>query len=172
MKTILDERGVAETLADLADRVAASVPPGSRLGVVGVRRRGEVLADRMIPLLRERGVEPIERGVLDITLYRDDLADKGTDAVIRSTQIDFDLNDCYVVLVDDVLWTGRSVRAALDALVDLGRPQAIRLAVLVERPGRELPIQADFIGIRTDDADQHVNVMLVESDGQDKVEAG
>ncbi len=172
MKTILDERGIAETLADLSDRIAASVPSGSRLGVVGVRSRGEVLADRMIPLLRDRGIERVERGVLDITLYRDDLADKGTDAVIRSTEIDFDLNDCYVVLVDDVLWTGRSVRAALDALMDLGRPRAIRLAVLVDRPGRELPIQADFIGVRTDNADQHVNVMLVESDGQDKVEAG
>lgn len=172
MTTILDEQGIAETLSDLADKIARSVPDQSRLAVVGIRSRGEVLADRLIRLLGDRGFEQIERGVLDITLYRDDLAEIGSAAVIRSTEIDFDINDCDLILVDDVLWTGRSVRAALDALVDLGRPRAIRLAVLVDRPGRELPIQADFVGVRTQDAEQHVNVMLVESDGQDKVDVG
>ncbi len=172
VKTILDERGMAETLAGLADQIAASVPRDGRLAVVGIRNRGEVLGDRLIRLLEDRGFDPIDRGVLDITLYRDDLAEKGPDAVVRSTEIDFDLNDCTLVLVDDVLWTGRSARAALDALVDLGRPQAVRLAVLVDRPGRELPIQADFVGVRTQHADQHVNVMVAETDGQDRVEVG
>ncbi|MBN1342149.1 MAG: bifunctional pyr operon transcriptional regulator/uracil phosphoribosyltransferase PyrR [Phycisphaerae bacterium] len=158
-------------MEDLAGRIASSVPEGSRLAIIGIRSRGEVLGDRLIKLLGERGFEQIERGVLDITLYRDDLAEKGPAAVIRSTEIDFDLAGAYVVLVDDVLWTGRSVRAALDALVDLGRPRAIRLAVLVDRPGRELPIQADFVGVRTGEADEHVTVMLRESDGQDRVEA-
>jgi len=172
VQTILDANGVADKLAQLTDQIASSVPAGSRLAVVGIRSRGEVLGDRLIASLADRGFSPIERGVLDITLYRDDLAEKGPGAVIRSTEIEFDVNGCYLVLVDDVLWTGRSVRAAMDALADLGRPRAIRLAVLVDRPGRELPIQADFVAIRTDDPEGHVNVMLVESDGQDRVEVG
>jgi len=172
VRTILDEQGMADTLSAMADQIVGSVPDDSRLAVVGIRSRGEVLADRLIRLLEDRGREQIGRGVLDITLYRDDLAEKGAAAVVRSTEIAFDLNDCTLVLVDDVLWTGRSVRAALDALVDLGRPCAIRLAVLVDRPGRELPIQADFVGVRTEDGQQHVNVMVTESDGQDKVEVG
>lgn len=172
MKTILDKQGMADTLARLADQAVDAVPDGSRLAVVGIRSRGEILAERLIELLENRGFDGIEHGVLDITLYRDDLAEIGTAAVVRSTEIDFDLNDRMLILVDDVLWTGRSVRAALNALADLGRPRAIRLLVLVDRPGRELPIQADFVGIRTDDGDQHVNVMVVESDGQDKVEVG
>jgi pyrimidine operon attenuation protein/uracil phosphoribosyltransferase len=172
VKTILDQQGIAAKLAELADQIARTVPDQSRLSVIGIRSRGEVLAERLIPLLRQRGFRQIEHGVLDITMYRDDLAGKGALAVVRSTEINFDLDDCYVVLVDDVLWTGRSVRAALDALMDLGRPRAIRLAVLVERPGRELPIQADFVAVRTKEADQQVRVLLVESDGQDRVEVG
>ena len=172
MTTILDQQGMAAKLAELADRIARDIPDQNRLAVIGIRSRGEILADRLIKRLRERRAGPIERGVLDITLYRDDLADKGSAAVVRSTEIDFDVNDCYVVLVDDVLWTGRSVRAALDALMDLGRPKAIRLAVLVDRPGRELPIQADFVAVRTEHADQPVKVMLMESDGQDRVDVG
>lgn len=172
VRMILDEQGMADTLSAMADQIVGSIPDDSRLAVIGIRSRGEVLADRLIRLLEDRGREQVGRGVLDITLYRDDLAEKGAAAVVRSTEIDFDLNDCTLVLVDDVLWTGRSVRAALDALVDLGRPRAIRLAVLVERPGRELPIQADFVGVRTEDGQQHVNVMVTESDGQDRVEVG
>lgn len=172
MKTLLDESGVATALEKLADELAASVGDGSRLALVGIRSRGEHLAGRLIKLLGERGFDDIEHGVLDITLYRDDLAELGPKAVLRSTEIEFELNGCTVVLVDDVIWTGRSVRAALDALVDLGRPTAIRLAVLVDRPGRELPIQPDFVGARTERGDQHVNVMVAEVDGQDKVEIG
>ncbi len=172
METLLDDNGIAKTLASLADAIDQSIPRDARLAVMGIRSRGEVLADRLIAMLRERGRGAIDRGVLDITLYRDDLAEKGSAAVVRSTEIDFDLNDCTLILVDDVLWTGRSVRAALNALTDLGRPRAIRLAVLVDRPGRELPIQADFVGVRTEREGEHVNVMLVESDGQDRVEVG
>ncbi len=172
MATILDEKGIAAKLAELAERIGRSVPSGGKLAVIGIRSRGEILADRLIPLLTDRGFKQIDRGVLDITLYRDDLAEKGATAVVRSTEIDFDINDCYVILVDDVLWTGRSARAALDALMDLGRPRAIRLAVLVDRPGRELPIQADFVAVKTTQADQHVVVSLRESDGQDRVEVG
>jgi len=172
VKALLNEKGIAEKLADLAGRIAHDIPERSRVAVIGVRSRGEVLADRLIRLLGDRGIHPIHRGVLDITLYRDDLAEKGPSAVVRSTDIDFDLSDAHVVLVDDVLWTGRSARAALDALMDIGRPRVIRLAVLVDRPGRELPIQADYAAVRTDLADEQVKVSLVESDGQDKVEVG
>ncbi len=172
MNTLLDEQGITATLGKLADEIARSVGNDSRLAVVGIRSRGEHLADRLIQLLGRRGFDGIQRGVLDITLYRDDLDELGPKAVLRSTDIEFDLNGCTVILVDDVVWTGRSARAALDALVDLGRPTAIRLAVLVDRPGRELPIQPDFVGVRTERADQRVNVMVVEADGQDKVEIG
>jgi pyrimidine operon attenuation protein / uracil phosphoribosyltransferase len=172
VKTILDKQGMADKLSDLADQITGNVPDEGRLAVIGIRSRGEVLAGRLIELLKARGFDEVAHGVLDITLYRDDLAEIGPRAVVRSTEIDFDLNGCTLILVDDVLWTGRSVRAALNALTDLGRPRAIRLAVLVDRPGRELPIQADFVGVRTDDAGQHVNVMVVEADGEDKVEVG
>jgi len=111
-------------------------------------------------------------GTLDITLYRDDLnSPKGkTQPEVRTTEIGFNIDDTVIILVDDVLYTGRSARAAMDALIDLGRPKAIKLAVLVDRPGRELPIKADYTGHRTDVAhDEIVQVNLTESDGKERV---
>lgn len=122
-------------------------------------------------LKAERGWE-LPLGRLDITLYRDDLAELGPQAVVRRTEIDFDINGMYIILVDDVLYTGRSARAAMDALVDLGRPVAIRLAVLIDRPGRELPIQADFVGLHARRDDGAVTVLLQESDQVDEVRVG
>lgn len=169
---VLDRAGVSDAIGRLAREIHASLPAGVRLGVIGIRSRGEVLAARLVQVLRDDGVTDIDIGTLDITLYRDDLAERGPKAILRSTEIDFDVNGRFLVLVDDVLYTGRSVRAALDALVDLGRPRAIRLAVLVDRPGRELPIQADFVAVRVPRPDVPVTVSLTESDGIDEVRLG
>ncbi|HUU95496.1 MAG TPA: bifunctional pyr operon transcriptional regulator/uracil phosphoribosyltransferase PyrR [Phycisphaerae bacterium] len=171
MSTLLDREQMKTTLEQMARQIAAAVPRDRPVAVVGIRRRGEVLAGRLMPLLEQAGAPPEHHGALDITLYRDDLTAIGPNAVVRKTEIDFDVTDTWLVLVDDVLYTGRSVRAALDALIDLGRPMAIRLAVLVDRGRRELPIQPDFVGltIKTE-ADSNINVKLQEVDGIDEVE--
>jgi len=168
-QVLLDAEGIAEALERICSQVAEAIPPGAKVGLIGIRRRGDVLAGRLLECLSRRGMLSVAHGVLDITLYRDDLADKGGTAEVRATEIDFDITDCHLILVDDVLYTGRTARAALDALADLGRPQAVRLAVLVERTGRELPIHADFVGLSIEGADRHVNVKLREVDGQEQV---
>ena len=134
--------------------------------LVGIRTRGVVLAKRLKQAIEEIEGKPIEFGILDINLYRDDLTLIAHQPVVRATEIDFDITDKTVVLVDDVLFTGRTIRAALDALVDLGRPSCIQLAVLVDRGHRELPIRADFVGknVPTSRA-QEVRVKLMENDG-------
>jgi pyrimidine operon attenuation protein/uracil phosphoribosyltransferase len=170
MQILLDAQGIQTALERLARDIEKQIPPGASVGVIGIRSRGDVLAARLIDLLERDGLKDVAHGALDITLYRDDLAEKGPNAILQKTEIDFDIDARYIVLVDDVLFTGRSVRAALDALVDLGRPVAIRLAVLVDRPGRELPIQADFVGVKVERVNKTVNVLLRETDGQDRVE--
>ena len=170
MTPLLNANELRNVLEKLARNIAAAAPKDTPVAVVGIRRRGETLAKRLLPLLEKNGIHPAHYGALDITLYRDDLTTIGPSAVVRKTEIDFDLTDTWLVLVDDVLYTGRSVRAALDALIDLGRTQAIRLAVLVDRGLRELPIQADFVGLRTDTEPHHiVAVRLTEVDGKDEV---
>lgn len=163
---------MADCLDQLGRKILADLPEGVPLAVVGIRSRGEVLAQRLVDRLHRLGAERIDVGTLDITLYRDDLAERGPQAVLRKTDIPFDIDGRFIILMDDVLHTGRSVRAALDALVDLGRPRAIRLAVLVDRPGRELPIQADYVGVRVSQEDVPVAVRLTESDGIDEVRVG
>lgn len=153
------------------DRIGASFSQHRGFNLVGIRTRGEVLAERITALLRGRGYGPIGRGVLDITLYRDDLSEIGPRPMVRPTRLDISIDDKPLLLVDDVLFTGRSVRSALDALADFGRPSAIRLAVLVDRGGRELPIQPDFVGLTLTDVprDHRVNVRLKETDGRDEI---
>jgi pyrimidine operon attenuation protein/uracil phosphoribosyltransferase len=153
------------------DRIAAEFSPREPFNLVGIRTRGEVLAERITNLLRARGYGQIGRGVLDITLYRDDLSEIGPRPMVRPTRLDISINGKPLLLVDDVLFTGRSVRSALDALADFGRPGAIRLAVLVDRGGRELPIQPDFVGLTLTDVprDHRVNVRLRETDGKDEI---
>ncbi len=171
MTQLLDRQELQETLEKVARAIAGAAPRNVPVAIVGIRRRGETLAKRLLPRLEQAGRRADHYGVLDITLYRDDLTAIGPNAVVRGTEIDFDITDTWLVLVDDVLHTGRSVRAALDALTDLGRPQAIRLAVLIDRGGRELPIQPDFVGLHTDTEPHHdVRVKLIEVDGVDEVE--
>ena len=170
MGTLFNSDQIKATLERLAGEIADSVPPGAEIAVVGIRSRGEILAQRLIALLQPGCPGRIEHGILDITLYRDDLAEKGPAAVLRGTQIDFPIENKFVLLVDDVIYTGRSVRAALTALAEFGRAQATRLAVLVDRPARELPIQPDFVGWRTNPEDGLVVVKVHEVDGVDAVE--
>jgi len=170
MKKLMDAEQVEAALKKLYKAVLAELPDGPRIAVVGIRTRGETIAARLVARLREQFKRKIERGVLDITFYRDDLSRGRGAPLVRATEIDFDLDDTWVLLVDDVLQTGRSVRAALDALHDFGRPAAIRLAVLVDRGGREVPIAADFVGRRlAAGPDQRVQVRLKENDGEEGV---
>ncbi len=159
----------AQALSNLADQVTSAFQDSTSLAVVGVRSRGDILAERLCKLLAANGLQIERHGVLDITLYRDDLDQVGGQARVRATEIDFDISDCTIILIDDVIFTGRTSRAALDALIDLGRPRAIRLGVLVDRGGRELPIQPDFVGMKLADGDTHVQVKLKETDGEDNI---
>ena len=160
---------MADAFGRVVEGVADLVPAGGAVVVVGVRTRGETLAGRLRRELARRGFD-VGGGALDITLYRDDLSEIGPRPVVRPTDIPAPIDGATVVLVDDVLFTGRSVRAALTELADLGRPAAVRLAVLVDRGGRELPIRPDVVGLRLDARGGRVNVRLAEDDGADAIE--
>jgi pyrimidine operon attenuation protein/uracil phosphoribosyltransferase len=172
MKVILNSEQITEIIGKLADSIASQALPGVDIGVIGIRSRGEVLAHRLSQHLSDRLGHDVCSGTLDITLYRDDLnSPQGHEQPqVRTTEIGFSVDEKIIILVDDVVYTGRSTRAAMDALIDLGRPKAIKLAVLVERPGREFPIQPDYVGYRADvEPGKLVQVNFIESDGRDEV---
>ncbi len=171
MHNYYDESDVKRIVDDLTAKVAAAFSPQEPMNIVGIRTRGETLAQRLTAQLQARGYHQIGRGVLDVTLYRDDLSEIGPAPLSGPTQIDIPLDGIPLLLVDDVLFTGRSVRSALNALVDFGRPSVIRLAVLVDRGGRELPIEANYVGLTLPDVPEghRVNVRFVENDGKDEI---
>ncbi len=172
MQVILSAKQIEEVIGNLAEQIVADMPGGSDIAVIGVRSRGEIVAQRLSGRLCEKLGSDVPCGTLDITLYRDDLNSPQNSGRfhVRTTEIGFNIDEKIIILVDDVLHTGRSTRAAMDALIDLGRPCAIRLAVLVERAGREFPIQADYTGFKSDAGDDElVQVHLTESDGKDEV---
>jgi pyrimidine operon attenuation protein/uracil phosphoribosyltransferase len=172
MKAILSSEQIEQILKDLASRIISDTPSELDIATIGIRSRGEILAQRLSSRLSKELGKDVPYGTLDITLYRDDLNSPQSTAQpqVRTTEIGFDIDDKIIILVDDVLYTGRSTRAAMDALIDLGRPRAIKLAVLVDRVGREFPIQADYAGYKTDAAPgKLVQVFLSESDGKDEV---
>ncbi|MCP4262184.1 MAG: bifunctional pyr operon transcriptional regulator/uracil phosphoribosyltransferase PyrR [Planctomycetes bacterium] len=172
MKVILDSGQIEQVLNELTARILSETPVDQDIAVIGIRSRGEVLAQRLSGQLSKELGKDVPCGTLDITLYRDDLNSPHTTAqpLVRTTEIGFNIDNKIIILVDDVLYTGRSTRAAMDALIDLGRPKAIKLAVLVERAGREFPIQADYAGYKADTSPgKLVQVNLVESDGKDEV---
>jgi len=172
MKEILNCEQIERIISDLADRIVSEISGPRDIAVIGIRSRGEVLARRLSGELSQQLGKEVPCGTLDITLYRDDLNSPQSDAQpqVRTTEIGFDIDGKIIILADDVLYTGRSARAAMDALIDLGRPKAIRLAVLVDRAGREFPIQADYAGFKTDvKPSKLVQVNFVESDGKDQV---
>ena len=172
MKKLLSSEQVSDALDGLYQAIFSHWPDlkHNPPAIIGIRTRGEIIAQRFVERLSREQSLAVQQGVLDVTFYRDDLSQRKGAPLVRATEIDFDLEDRTLVLIDDVLHTGRSVRAALDALMDFGRPKAIRLAVLVDRGGRELPIAADYVGARLDVPDDlRVQVNLSERDGQDAV---
>lgn len=166
---ILDGAAVDRALVRISHEILER-EDGSPLCLVGIRRRGVPLARKIAENICRISGEEIPVGELDITLYRDDLSEKADEARVSATEIGFDLQGKTVILVDDVLFTGRTVRAALDAVMKLGRPSAIRLAALVDRGHRELPIRADFVGKNVPTSrKEHIEVRVPEFDGRQEV---
>jgi pyrimidine operon attenuation protein/uracil phosphoribosyltransferase len=173
---ILDKDGICRALTRIAHEILEKNKGIENLCLVGIRNRGVYLAKRLAECIKKIDEKDVPVGILDITLYRDDLTLIASQPVVRKTEIGFDINDKNLVLVDDVLYTGRTVRAALDALVDFGRPKSIQLAVLVDRGHRELPVRADYAGkniptsqketveVRLEDTDGCEEVVIVEKD--------
>ncbi|PYO60404.1 MAG: bifunctional pyr operon transcriptional regulator/uracil phosphoribosyltransferase PyrR [Gemmatimonadetes bacterium] len=168
---ILDARALSRALQRMAVEVLELAHGTEHLVLIGIQRRGVELAERIAKLIEEDEGVVVPRGALDITLYRDDLETVGPKPVIGPTHLPGELTDKHVVIVDDVLYTGRTVRAALDELADFGRPRRISLCVLIDRGGRELPIQADIVGkvVKTAPGDR-VDVLVEELDGRDQVD--
>lgn len=167
---IMQGKEIEKALSRLAHEVLEKIPNVKKLAIVGIRNRGAYLAERMAEKVKEIAKVEVPLGIIDITLYRDDLSAIGPQPVVRSTEIPFDITGKKVILVDDVLYTGRTVRAALDELTDFGRPGVIQLAVLVDRGHRELPIRADYVGKNIPTSQEEmVEVRLKEVDGQDEV---
>jgi pyrimidine operon attenuation protein/uracil phosphoribosyltransferase len=170
---LLDEGDVKRAVTRIAHEILERNRGASKLVLVGIAARGDDLARRLAAeISRIEGVE-IPVGTLDISFYRDDIGMRAEAPEVHETRVDFDITGARVVLVDDVLFTGRTIRAALDALVDFGRPTAIQLAVLVDRGHRELPIRADYVGKNLPTRrDEDVQVRLAEVDGEDAVLVG
>lgn len=169
-RLLLDEKALDEKIAAMAGGIAACVTEPGDCALVGIRTRGATLAARIqAELHRARGWD-IPCGVLDITLYRDDLSRLAEQPLIRPTELDFDIEGKLIILVDDVLFTGRTIRSALEALLEFGRPRRIMLAVLVDRGHREFPIQADIAALSLETTlNQTVQVCLAENDGRNAV---
>lgn len=168
--TVLDARALDRTLRRMADQIIELNAGTDGLVLVGIQRRGVQLAERIGRIIEAQEKVTVARGALDITLYRDDLQTVGPRPVVGATHLPWTLDEQKVVIVDDVLYTGRTVRAALDELADFGRPSRIALAVLIDRGGRELPIHADIVGrALTIEPDQRVDVFVEELDGRDEV---
>jgi pyrimidine operon attenuation protein/uracil phosphoribosyltransferase len=167
---VLDETGIDRALTRIAHEILERAGGTDGLALVGIRTRGVSLAQRIAARLRAIEGTQVPVGALDITLYRDDLGSRAEAPVLRGTDIPFPVAGRTVVLMDDVLYTGRTIRAALDAIIDLGRPRSIQLAVLVDRGHRELPIRPDYVGKNLPTARREVvQVLLREHDGQDRV---
>ena len=172
MPQVMDADRMARALTRIAHEIVERSRGTSDLALVGIRTRGVPLARRIAAALKDITREDVPTGALDITLYRDDLMRHavGPQPLVRRTEIPFSIDDQKILLVDDVLYTGRTTRAALDALIDFGRPKAIQLIVLVDRGHRELPIKADYVGKNLPtSSEESVQVRLAESDGLDEV---
>ena len=170
---ILDEAEIRRATIRIAHEILERNKGAEELVLVGIAARGDDLARRLAAQILDIEGTKVPVGVLDITFYRDDIGLRAEAPEVHETRIDFDINGRTVVLVDDVLFTGRTIRAALDALVDFGRPRQIQLAVLVDRGHRELPIRADYVGKNVPTrSDQAVRVLIAEVDGEDAVEIG
>lgn len=169
MSRTLDAEAIEAGIQELARQIRATLGE-EPVALVGIRSRGDEVAERVCRVLAEDDIE-LMLGVLDISLYRDDYEHLHQNPQLQGSEIDFEIEGTRIILVDDVLFTGRTIRAALDALCDYGRPGRIELAVLIDRGHREMPIQADFTGIRLETSrHDHVYVSLEGTDGEDKIE--
>ncbi|MHB8491927.1 MAG: bifunctional pyr operon transcriptional regulator/uracil phosphoribosyltransferase PyrR [Solirubrobacteraceae bacterium] len=169
-RVVLRAREVQSAVARMAHEIAERNPDGPAPALVGIHRRGAHLAERLRPLLAELLREDVPLGDLDIGFYRDDVGTRPEAPVLHASHVDFDVTGRTIVIVDDVLYTGRTVRAAIDALMDYGRPDRVQLAVLVDRGHRELPIRPDYVGKNLPTSTtEHVHVSLSEPDGADEV---
>jgi len=167
---IMDAGDVARAIRRIAHEIVEANRGLRNLVLVGITRRGVPLAHRIAAAIEEFEGKDVPVGTLDITLYRDDLQLVAKQPILRKTELPFDVEGKVVVVVDDVLYTGRTIRAAMDEIIDFGRPRAIRLAVLIDRGHRELPIRADFVGKNVPTSGKEIiNVQLVEEDGEDNV---
>lgn len=169
-KTILDADAIRRSLVRISHEIVEKNKGVENVVLVGIRTRGVPLAQRLAEQVAEIEGVKVPVGSLDITLYRDDLSTLAYNPIVKETELDSDINGKTVILVDDVLFTGRTIRCALDALIDMGRPKAIQLAVLVDRGHRELPIRADYVGKNVPTStSETVDVTLAEIDGEDEV---
>jgi pyrimidine operon attenuation protein/uracil phosphoribosyltransferase len=170
-RSMMDSDQMRRAITRLGHEIVERHGGTDGLVIIGIQRRGAVLAQRLADAIAAAERVRLPVGALDISLYRDDLSELAEYPIVRSTELPFDISAHTVVLVDDVLFTGRTVRAAMDALIDFGRPRAVRLAVLVDRGHRELPIRADHVGRNLPTARaERVNVHVQELDGIDEVE--
>lgn len=168
---VMDEKAIRQALRRIAHEIVEHNRGVENVVLVGVRRRGVPLATRLRDYLQEFEGVTLPLGVLDITLYRDDLSERQDQPLVLTTDLPFDLHGKHVVMVDDVLFTGRTTRAALDALIDMGRPASIQLAVLIDRGHRELPIRADYVGKNVPSSrSELVEVQVREVDGEERVD--
>ncbi|MGB7061368.1 MAG: bifunctional pyr operon transcriptional regulator/uracil phosphoribosyltransferase PyrR [Candidatus Zixiibacteriota bacterium] len=167
---VMDAKTIQRALVRIAHEIVEKNKGAENMAVIGIQNRGAYLAERVAKLIEKiEGVE-IPLGLMDITLYRDDVQTKLEQPVVQKTEILFDVVDRVIILVDDVLFTGRTVRAALDQIIDFGRPRSIQFAVLIDRGHRELPIRADYVGKNIPTAkDDRVKVKIEEVDGEDSV---
>lgn len=167
---LMDAKQISHALSRMAHEILESLEDDAKLAVIGIRSNGDFLADRLAKEIRKIDGRKVEVGYMDITLYRDDLLTNPEHPEIKATEILFPVDNKIIVLVDDVLFTGRTIRAALNQIPDYGRPRAVRLAVLIDRGGRELPIRADFVGKNIpSSSNDDVRVSLVERGGTDQV---
>lgn len=168
-RVLLDEKAIERSISRITHEILEKNQGSANLSLIGIRTRGVFLAKRIRDQIKEIENRELPLGILDITMYRDDIA-KLKVPEVKKTDISFNVNNMNIVLVDDVLYTGRTTRAAIDAIMDLGRPKKIQLAVLVDRGSRELPIQPDYTGLfRTATANEEIFVKLRETDGKDEV---
>ena len=169
-KLVLDSQSIERSIARMAHEILEKNKGTAGLALVGIQTRGVILAARLQKAIEAISKSSCPLGTLDINLYRDDLTKVSEQPIIRKTEISFDLDNKIVVLVDDVLYTGRTIRCALDALIDFGRPKRIELAVLIDRGHRELPIRADFVGKNIPTSEkENVQVKFLEKDSKDEV---
>ena len=167
---LLDDKKINRTLTRLAHEIIEKNPNFEDLAIIGIRTRGDIIAKRLVSIIKNISNKEINLGTLDVTFYRDDFSQNLGSPKVGPSDIAFDINNKNIVLIDDVLYTGRTIRAAMDELFSFGRASSIKLGVLIDRGHRELPIKADFVGKNFPTSNnEHVHVLVNEVDGKDEV---